>query len=188
MTLATPIFPVTLPTRWKNPHDCILSDTVSDWLLDPSSLTIRLKSLCHSFHVEVLGQVIEPCSELESSADIPVGSDVLVREVLLYCDNVPHVFARSLLPLSTLTGEEKQLAELGNQSLGQVLFNSAELQRKSIEVSSFDENSGVGKLANKLTEGQVDLLLWGRRSIFLLNQKPLMVSEVFLPTANMYQL
>lgn len=192
MTIEAHTFPVTLTTHWQSPTHFTLNDRLQDWLLDPASLTLRLQSHCADFRVEVLGQSIEPCSEAESSADIPAGSDVLVREVLLFCDDVPHVFARSLLPLASLTGEEKKLAELGNQSLGQILFNSRDLERKGIQVSSFDEHSCVGKLSLKLSPGlsnthTLATPLWGRRSVFLLNHKPLMVAEVFLPSAKLYQ-
>jgi chorismate--pyruvate lyase len=118
-----------------------------------------------------------------------------VREVILYCDNVPQVFARSLLPLTSLTGKEQALASLGEQPLGQVLFNNASLRRQRLEVSSFNGDSSVAILAKDLfnkshTQYSSELLmpmLWGRRSIFMLENKPLMVAEVFLPEAFAYQ-
>jgi chorismate--pyruvate lyase len=117
---------------------------------------------------------------------IPAGEEVLVREVLLYCDDKPQVFARSLLPLSSLTGAEQALADLGSQSLGQVLFNNPSLERKVIEIAEFDLTSSVGKLADNL-QLNITHALWGRRSIFVLENKPLMVAEVFLPGAFAYQ-
>lgn len=188
MTIKLQPFPVTLRACWQEPSTVNFSVEMQSWLLDPSSLTVRLSEHCQTFHVEVLGQHITQCEKEESTAEIPTGCDVLVREVLLYCDNVPHVFARSLLPLSSLTGEEKKLAKLGNQSLGQVLFNSPSLVRKSIEVSLFNQTSSVGQLSKSLfTEYTLKKELWGRRSVFLLNKKPIMVSEVFLPPALAYQ-
>ena len=109
-----------------------------------------------------------------------------MREVLLYCDEVPQVFARSLLPLSSLTGEQQQLAHLGTQSLGQVLFNHPDLVRKKIEVAAFDQQSSVAKIAEHLSL-KVLQPMWGRRSVFVLDAKPLMVAEVFLPGAFAYQ-
>jgi chorismate--pyruvate lyase len=134
----------------------------------------------------VLGQEIQSCSKEESTTDIDIGEQVLVREVLLYCDNVPQVFARSLLPLKSLTGEEQQLAHLGNQSLGQVLFSNKDLLRRSIEISAFSSSSAVSKLAQQL-QLPMQAELWGRRSTFMLHGKPLMVAEVFLPNAFAYQ-
>jgi chorismate--pyruvate lyase len=180
------LFPVTLPSHWQNSDECTLPEHLQSWLLDPDSLTARLKTHCHQFRVELLGQKVEPCQAHEAVFDIPVGEKVLVREVLLYCDDKPQVFARSLLPLSSLTGTEQALANLGTNSLGQVLFNNPSLERKTIEVAMFDVNSSVGKLAQNL-QFSVTYPLWGRRSIFVLEDKPLMVAEVFLPDAYAYQ-
>jgi chorismate--pyruvate lyase len=193
------LFPVTLSSQWRDAKDCSLSDNLKSWLLDPNSLTARLKSHSHQFRVELLGQRIEACQADEAVALIPSGEKVLVREVLLFCDEKPQVFARSLLPLSSLTGAEQQLANLGTQSLGQVLFNNPSLERQTIEVAKFNENSAVGKLAKQLLSSSQYLPsqhlssidstenLWGRRSIFVLENKPLMVAEVFLPGAFAYQ-
>lgn len=180
------LFPITLSSHWYDAQECSLPEHLQSWLLDPNSLTARLKSHCHHFRVELLGQRVELCQVSEAVALIQAGEQVLVREVLLFCDEKPQVFARSLLPLSSLTGTEQALANLGTQSLGQVLFNNPSLERQSIEVSEFDRNSCVAKLAYDL-QLNVASNLWGRRSIFVLENKPLMVAEVFLPDAFAYQ-
>jgi chorismate--pyruvate lyase len=186
MTQSHPLFPITIDTAWQSPLGVSLNETLLSWLLDPSSLTARLSQCCQHFRVEVLGQKIQPCTREEATADINVGEQVLVREVILYCDNVPQVFARSLLPLKSLTGEEQQLAHLGNQSLGQVLFSKKELTRKCIEISSFSPTTTVSALARYL-KLPVKTELWGRRSTFMLHDKPLLVAEIFLPNAFAYQ-
>jgi chorismate--pyruvate lyase len=186
MNQSHPLFPITIDTTWRSPVGVSLNENLLSWLLDPGSLTARLSQCCARFSVEVIGQEIQPCSIEESTSDINAAEQVLVREVLLYCDDVPQVFARSLLPLKSLTGEEQQLAHLGNQSLGQVLFSNKNLYRKCIEVSAFSQNSAVSKLALQL-ELPPRKELWGRRSTFMLHDKPLMVAEVFLPNAFAYQ-
>lgn len=180
------LFPVEMKGHWRTDAEFEISDYLRDWLLDPGSLTARLKRHCHDFHVAVLGQEITRCSADESTGDIESGQEVLVREVLLYCDDQPQVFARSLLPLSSLTGSEQQLANLGNQSLGQVLFNHPNLKRKRIELACFNPQSTVTNLSRYLGLNTQDNL-WGRRSTFVLDGKPLLVAEVFLPNAIAYQ-
>ena len=180
------LFPVGLQCHWLNPEVANLSQTVQSWLLDPDSLTARLKSQCQQFNLEVLGQKVEPCRLEEACDGIARGDDVLVREVLLYCDGKPHIFARSLLPLTSLTGEEEKLANLGTQPLGHVIFNSPSLNRNYIEVGQFGCESSVGQLCQKLKINNVDSL-WGRRSLFSIEGKPLTVAEVFLPDALIYQ-
>lgn len=179
-------FPVSLSGHWQSETEFHLEGNVRDWLLEPSSLTARLKERCREFRVEVLGQAIESCSAEESNYAIKQGEQVLVREVLLYCDEVPQVFARSLLPLSSLTGDEQQLANLGEQPLGQVLFNNPNLKRSLIEVASFQGESRLHELIEALSL-DIQTTMWGRRSLFFLHEKPLMVAEVFLPNAFAYQ-
>ncbi|MEY8251958.1 MAG: chorismate lyase [Colwellia sp.] len=195
-------FPVTLTGQWQSPNvECCssLSAPLKDWLLDEGSLTARLKSHSDNFQVKVIGEQQQLCSAAEACDLINVGEPVLVREVILYCDNVPQVFARSLLPLASLMGEEQVLANLGEQPLGQVLFNNPSLQRLRLELSSFANDSSVVELATKLATKHASnsspvktsiipkQALWGRRSIFILENKPLMVAEVFLPDAFAYQ-
>ncbi len=180
------LFPVTMFGKWRLPNKNQFPDHLGEWLLDKNSLTSRLKQHCENFRVELLGQKIESCHESEAHGCIVAGEKVLVREVLLYCDDQPQVFARSLLPIASLTGAEQQLANLGTQSLGQVIFNNPSLIRESIEVSVFEEGSLVVKLSKDLGMN-IQYPLWGRRSIFMLEQKPFMVAEVFLPNAFAYQ-
>ena len=180
------LFPVTLKNHWQDAGACVLPERLQSWLFDPNSLTARLKNHCHQFRIELLGQKMEPCQAHEAVDAVSAGEQVLVREVLLYCDDKPQVFARSLLPLSSLTGTEQALANLGTESLGQTLFNHPSLERKIINIAEFDVTSSVGKLASNL---QLNMMktLWGRRSIFVIDNKPLIVAEVFLPGAFAYE-
>lgn len=191
-------FPVTLAGQWQSPDNKNLSalpESIKNWLVDEGSLTARLKEHCDDFKVKVIGEEQQLCSAAEACDLIQVGEPILVREVLLYCDNRPQVFARSLLPLKSLTGDEKALAHLGEQPLGQVLFNNPSLKRQRLEVSSFSQDSSIGLLVEKIYSGNcpeqminnIKTELWGRRSIFMLENKPLMVAEVFLPGAFAYQ-
>ncbi len=187
-------FPVTLNGHWQLPCPQLLAPIASslkDWLLDQGSLTARLKHNSTFFRVELLGQEKQLSHANEANEFISAGEQVLVREVLLYCDDIPQVFARSLIPLSSLTGEETALANLGTQPLGQVLFNNPSLKRQQIELSVFDHLSSVAQLALALDKTQnnesvqIDEL-WGRRSVFIVENKPLMVAEVFLPQSFAY--
>ena len=144
--------------NWQPADSCAANDNLQHWLLDPSSLTARLKRHSQAFRVQVLGQQIQACSADEANGDILSGQQVLVREVLLFCDQIPQVFARSLLPLTSLTGEEQKLAHLGNQSLGQVLFNNPKLQRKCIEVADFTQSSSIFTLAQYYNLPDRDIL------------------------------
>lgn len=185
MTTEHPLFPVRMNATWCAPEEQMLDAGIQQWLLDPGSLTARLKQHSQTFRVELLGQQVQTCEAIEANEDIAIGEQVLVREVLLYCDDIPQVFARSLLPLTSLTGEQQALAHLGTKSLGQVLFNHPQLQRKKIEIAAFDITSSVATLATVLALAP-NYPMWGRRSTFVLDNKPLIVAEVFLPGSVAY--
>ncbi len=152
---------------------------ICDWLLDPNSLTARIIQHCkdsqesnnNSFRVEVLNQ----CTEVPSNSEMlrlnmQANEKAHIREVLLYCGEKAVIYAKTIIPLSTLTGKQKELTSLGNKPLGAYLFSQPDLLRDDIEVSQINHHYQ-----------QKQEQLWARRSAFYLDHKPLLVYEVFLP-------
>lgn len=144
------------------------------WLLDKGSLTARLqeKSAGH-FRVQLLRQFWHTATLSEARLlGIPPRARVLVREVILRGHDQPWVFARSIFPQSSLQGSLRRMGKFGNSPLGAFLFSQVGMRRSPMEVSRF---SGVGSGCD--ASGSA----WGRRSVFYIDNKPLLVSEVFLP-------
>lgn len=151
---------------------------MQDWLLDRGSLTARLLAKSTGqFRVEIVRQVIGLPSRDECQAlGMKRPALALIREVILCGRGEPWVFARSLLPLHSLTGRLRHLRKQGNRPLGAFLFSQPQLARSAIAVARISRDHGY--VPDALVG---DHLLWGRRSVFYLQQKPLLVSEVFLP-------
>jgi len=103
-----------------------------------------------------------------------------VREVRLLCDGQPWVFARTVIPVRTLTGPRRRLSRLGKKPLGAVLFADRSMMRSGIEIARLSPGQ---PLFTRATAGLSQSLanIWGRRSAFFLNHHPLLVSEIFLP-------
>lgn len=101
----------------------------------------------------------------------------LVREVKLICKGEACVVARSIIPLSTLTGKTRRLAYLGNKPLGGVLFKDPSLKRTLFEISVLNPSQLPDFNWGKQGENR----FWGRRSIFNISNRQLLVSEIFLP-------
>lgn len=152
------------------------------WVYDDSSLTNRLITACSgSFSVKVLQQAwAKPTLNEAQRLGTNYQHLALIREVLLQCDGVPWVFARTVIPLSTLTGREKYLAHLGNRPLGAVLFSEPNMRRDEMEVTRLSAKVGLCKKVLQHYDGNCDTI-WGRRSNFYLSNKPLLVNEIFLP-------
>jgi chorismate lyase len=148
------------------------------WLLDKGSLTAKLILLSQGeFRVKVLRQVHARASRSEALAlGIAAYQLCLVREVILFGRNQAWVFARSVLPLTSLTGKLRHLRKHGSRPLGAFLFSQPKLTRSAISLSLIYRHHHY--VPAVLMD---DVPVWGRRSIFYVEGKPLLVSEVFLP-------
>ena len=149
---------------------------VRTWLLDKGSLTQRLiRASDGNFCVKVLAQGWQcPKPSEETLLGMSSRRIAIVREVLLCCNNQPWVFARSVLPVDTLTGRLRYLRHFSDRPLGALLFSDPSMKRRSFEVALFDDRHIP---PSERRGGQY----WGRRSRFELSDKPLLVSEIFLP-------
>ena len=155
-----------------------------DWLLDRGSLTNRLlEASAGQLKVQVLSQSLRRPSLSERRAlSLPEHRLALVREVLLIGRGVPWVFARSVIPLQTLTGRLRKLRHLDTKPLGALLFSDPAMTREPLEWACIEPNGRA--LAQQLNN--INARLWGRRSVFKLSAKPLLVCEVFLPSFTAY--
>ena len=151
-----------------------------DWLLDQGSLTERLIAASGGeFSVRVLSQSLQRPSLSERRAlSLPEHRLALVREVILSGAGVPWVFARSVIPLQTLTGRLRRLRHLDSRPLGALLFSDPTMSREPLQWACIDfDSQSLSPQVASLTQPA-----WGRRSVFKLSAKPLLVCEVFLPS------
>jgi chorismate--pyruvate lyase len=178
------LFPINLPNLWYSSDQKDQSINNSDaesWICSDSSLTVKIKELGIAFSVELLSQVYRPVtSEINSLLNV-IDESALFREVLLKQGNTPLVYAQTIMPTSSVTGTESMLSELGNQSLGQVLFQSPQAIRSNIEFAIVEPNSQLGQYIEQQLLQPINSTCFIRRSVFHLNGKPLLVCECFLP-------
>ena len=154
------------------------------WLFDPSSLTQRVAAACGicRFRVQVLAQAWQrPTPDERARLGLHNDTRALVRQVQLLCNDEPWVYARTVIPRTTLTGRERRLARLGNRSLGAALFADPTMQRETMEVTQLVSGQMLFDVATQ-NLASAATAIWGRRSVFRLSGKPLLVSEIFLST------
>lgn len=184
-TLSFPVVTTGGEANWHEPREpSDWSQCAQNWLLDPSSLTAKLKAHSDDFKVQLLGQREAPLLADEQDWLGPQPS-CIVREVILWCDQQPWVFARSVFPFSALAQQQLRLESLGDKPLGEHLFKQPDLQRSSLEVSSFSPRTKVGQLHQQL--GFAPSTLWGRRSRFTAAGQHVLVAEVFIGASPLAQ-
>lgn len=159
--------------KWQSPdHLGIEGTEIGHWLLEQDSLSRRFQRHCEVFTVSLIEQVKIARTALTDDERALIGdADCLMRKVILRGDDEPWVFARTLIPISTLTGQESDLEQLGEMPLGFRVFTDRSARRDALEVADV---------------GTAESPLWARRSRLWINEKPLLVAELFLAQAPIY--
>ena len=177
------MFPATPELHWRDgarwPRNAWPAP-LGAWLLGEDSLTRSLRARCAGeFRVSILheGWGSPSASERQVLGMAP-RSRAWVREVYLWCGAERWVYARTVLPGTTLTGRLRYLRRLGTRPLGEVIFADLSMRRGPVQVTRVASAAGVPEQPSRAADATV----WGRRSVFWLHRKPLLVCEFFLPT------
>ena len=159
-----------------------IPERIYPWLKDTGSLTKRLIDFCQGqFSVRLLHQGWnQPLISESRLLGTRRAETAMIREVELFCDTQPLVFARTLIPATSMRGGAKRLAQLGNKPLGAVLFADPTTLRTRVQIARIGPRyplyaAATDHLEHKPTE------LWGRRTLFLYAGKQILVNEIFLP-------
>jgi len=135
-----------------------------DWLSNTHSLT---QLIAEKTQATVTVEVLSDCRQSLLADEAALFGHSMrrcrIREVYLCVNDVPVVFARSILPTSSSTGVNRDVLQLGSKPLGEVLFKKGVAP---IILREITEIPGLG---------------WGRRSLYQLKGHPILISEFFLP-------
>ncbi|MDN6319556.1 MAG: chorismate lyase [Marinobacter sp.] len=145
------------------------------WLQVEGSFTRALQKQCiSSFHVEVQREgFATPTLEEARRLQIPMRQRAWIREVRLCGDGTPWALARTVIPLSCLTGKGRRLLHLGNKPLGAYLFSNQSWHRGPLE-------TGLCHHQDHRTSTS-DMPEIARRSLFSSKNNALLVGEYLLP-------
>lgn len=182
---ADPLNPSNTSPRWYSRSRLFLRDVpvgLSTWLLDAGSLTRRLRHACAGrFRVRVLHQGwTRPSRDEARVLRLRLEAWAWTREVQLLCDDRPWVFARTLIPARTLSSRGRRLTQLGTKPLGEVLFADPGVRRGPVQIARIATGQRLRQRAFAGFDEPPDAI-WGRRSVFWIDGRPLLVCEIFLP-------
>jgi chorismate--pyruvate lyase len=159
-------------------HD--LPENVQSWTYESGSLTQRLrdtyggkvtvKILFHQWRVPFLGE--------RKQLNMPLQRYGLTREVLLHAQGLPLLLARTIIPEETIRAAHRNLAHLGAKPLGEVIFAYPDLERITLDLALIPQSAWTqqAQLCAKINAS-----VWGRRTVYAIQNRPMLVSEFFLP-------
>lgn len=150
------------------------------WLFEAGSITQRLRSIYgDSVRVKVLRQRWDkPFLGEKKLLGLAQQRRCLIREVLLHSDDTPLVLARTVIAAKTLRGSLRSLARLGNRPLGEVIFSYPHLERSEMQIARVKTSDWSPRLVEQIAMPEP---LWGRRTVYAVHRRQLLVTEVFLP-------
>lgn len=153
------------------------------WLLEAGSLTARLTAASGKFRVQRLHQHTALCLADEARAiGMHRPGRVWEREVLLRCDEVPVVFAHTVVPMSASASDWPLFNALGERSLGSTLFYDPRVARGALEFARLRAGHPLMQRARAALGLEQNTVLYARRCLYRRRRGTLLVTEVFLPS------
>ena len=139
--------------------------SIFSWLSESGPITNRIK-LSQEFELKLLNDDIDEISKEEELFLNSVSKTFRVRRVILLGNNTPVVYAKSVIPSSTIENGLSSLGKIGNAPLGDILFTPGVFTKLEMVCASF-----LSKEKN---------VYWGRKIKYSVNSEPISVMEVFL--------
>ncbi|WP_159657646.1 chorismate lyase [Vibrio atypicus] len=158
---------------WQDPANFSFPNQNSEkWVMEQGSLSRLLGSYCQGLTVDLLHNKMVKAGNLnQQEIELLAQEPCLLRKVVLKGDGEAWVLGRTLIPLSSMEDQQYDLSQQGDIPLGLTVFSAENVKRDALQVGWADTPEGK---------------MLARRSRLWMNHKPMLVAELFLPTAPMY--
>lgn len=164
--------------HWVYSIDFDVSPVEACWLETGGSLTRRLQALGdYSLSVVAEYSAFAHAGEMAPLGRFGAG-ECWIREVLMSLDGVPCVSARTLVPVSGIDSDWRDVRGLGRVPLGSLLYHPS-IARTRFEYAMVEGRSPLADLSWKY--GLLTGRRLARRSCFIKSDVPILVAECFLP-------
>ncbi len=165
------------------PFDAAIPLNQRRWATGEGSLTARLMSASSRFRVERLAQAPQvPFADEWQALGLNRPLPAITREVLLICDDVPAVFAHTIVDAFRARRDWPFLRGLGNRPLGGALFVDPRVRRDPFQFARLSPHHPLRQALQRVLPTLASVpMLPARRSVFRRGGGAMLVTEVFLP-------
>ena len=128
-------------TSWMSETDSleVHNDEILSWLNENGSITSRIK-LFSNFRLKLLRDGPGKVDASEDDLIISNYKENNIREVVLYSDEKPLIYAKSIIPVETINLGLGLLGSLKENPLGDILFSDPEIEKKHMLFAKFQSN------------------------------------------------
>ena len=150
-------------------------------LFQTGSLSRYLQAQCRgAFRVQPEAEtwqrpLPDEAARLSQSAD----ETAFIRAAWLKSGEQRLVYARTVIPKTTLARTGDRLTRLGARPLGEVLFAEG-ARRSPLRYARLPPDAALARLLQDQGQAMTEVP-WARQSLFHLQDAPLLITEVFLP-------
>jgi chorismate lyase len=170
---------LTQPDAWRQMPP---TGALRPWLTNRGSLTAQIVARATAFNLVRLSQQRTKANVDERRAmGLNRGELAMVREVLLRDSDAALVFAHTVAAPQDLQGVWRGLSKLGARPLAEMLFGDAAVARMQMEYKLLPRAHPLMLRLHTVVR-DAPCRAWARRSVFLKHGRPLLVTEVFLPS------
>ncbi len=165
------------------PFDAAIPPNLRRWVTGDGSLTARLIAASERFRVTRLAQApARPFHDEWQVLGQASRAPALTREVLLICDDIPAVFAHTVVCPRHARRDWPFLRGLGERPLGGALFVDPRVRRDPFEFARLAPHHPLRLALQRVLPAFAPVpMLPARRSAFRRGGGIMLVTEVFLP-------
>ena len=155
--------------------------TIIPWLAYTRSLTEKLNALTGDARLDVLHQSWDKPNSWDKKVLFLDCDQVMHREIAMWSLDSVCWYARTILPISTYQSNKALFERLQNESLGQLIFNSQQIERLSLTHYAISPDSIEYSWLNSNFHEDAPIL-WVRLSEFQVNHdSSFYLVEILLP-------
>ncbi|MBY0376976.1 MAG: chorismate lyase [Gammaproteobacteria bacterium] len=177
---------VTNASQWHSHLSAAaIPDERRQWLMNAPRLVQAFKANLGEVVMEKLQETYaEPLADEKGALNLKDEKARLRQVIIATHSGHSLCYARVIIPDKTYEAYAQSFSSLGSQFIGDsLLYNNKEVIRKDFEFACFDSTSSYASAFFELKpDAKIEESLWAaRRSIFLWQDNPLLITEFLLP-------
>jgi chorismate--pyruvate lyase len=148
------------------------------WLLDVKSLSYRIRNIAKLEIIPIETRVSNIFLNEKKVFGHRKSEHLYLREVLIYADKLPIMYARTILPSKYLRGFWHKIKKLNNKPLADIVFERRMIIRSDFKFKKPSINDDFSKRIKMFSLKKIKILAT-RQSTFKNKNEKVLLTEVF---------
>ena len=180
--------------HWRRKYNFNVSNlgidliNMNQWVKNKSSLTNRIKKIANLKIKLVTNNYKNKNLLLSEKNFFPLhkAENIFLREVIIFANGVPIMYARTVLPRKYLRGYWNDIKKLNTSSLSRIVYENPSIKRSNFLYLAPSLNNNIFKNIKSLKIDSKNLVI-GRQSYFEYKRKNILLTEYFFEAINNFE-